>query len=629
MEHQHHHHNQKESLFRILTTIALLVILYFLPLTGFLRLIGYLAVYLFIGFDVLQKAWKGILGKKMFNEKFLMSIATVGVFVLAIATGSGDYFEAVAVMLFYQIGELFEHWAVDKSRHHITQLMDIRPDSAWIEKEGKRIKVHPESVEKGETIIVLPGEKVPLDGIITDGISSLNTMALTGESMPRDVQKGDRVFSGSVNMQGVLHIQTENTFQESTVSGILKMMEDAPSKKARAESLIHRFAKVYTPIVCCLALAIFLMPPLLSLMINGTYPILTWLYRALTFLVISCPCALVISIPLSFFAGIGGAGKKGILIKGANHLENLSRVHTVFMDKTGTITKGCFTVSEILPENMTAESLLEIAAYAESASSHPIAMSLKKAYGKEILHQRVEDIQEKAGFGVYATVDGKKVLCGNAKLLQEAHIAFAPVNRTGVILYLAVENAYAGAIIIADEVKETAKAAVDAMKKNGVQEIIMLTGDSRENALHVQKQTNVDRIFASLLPVDKVNETKKCMANRSEKEKVLFVGDGINDAPVLMQADIGIAMGGMGIDAALEAADVVLMEDDLNQIVTAMQISKKTMRIVKQNIIFSLGIKVLCLIFSAMGLLPMGIAIFADVGVMVLAVLNALRSLHP
>ena len=619
---------QKKMLTRILIAAAMLIALKLIPVTGILQLALYLVAYLVIGYDILKKAWKGILNRQVFDENFLMAVATVGAFALAIYERSGDYVEAIAVMLFYQIGELFQSYAVGKSRRNISALMDIRPDYANIERDGQLEKVDPDEVEIGSVIVVQPGEKVPLDGVILSGTSSLNTSALTGESLPRDAKEGDEVISGCINMTGVLRIQTTKEFGESTVSKILELVEDSSSHKSKSEDFISKFARVYTPAVCYGALALAILPPVVRLITGNPAEWGTWIYRALTFLVISCPCALVISIPLSFFAGIGGASKEGVLIKGSNYLETLSQVKTVVFDKTGTLTQGVFEVSGLHHNEMEDEKLLEIAALAECASSHPISKSLQRAYGKEIDRDRVSDIQEISGKGISAKVDGHAVLAGNSKLMELNHIAYIDCHSVGTIIHVAIDGQYAGHIVISDVVKPTAKEAIERLKHSGVEKTVMLTGDTKRVAEQVAKDLGVDEVHSDLLPADKVAQVEKLLAAKGEKDKLAFVGDGINDAPVLSRADIGIAMGAMGSDAAIEAADVVLMDDDPMKIAKAIRISRKCIGIVYQNIVFALVIKFACLALGALGIANMWAAIFADVGVMVLAVLNAIRALR-
>jgi len=620
---------QKKMLTRIVIAAAMLVALHFLPVTGLVRLALYLAAYLVIGYDILRKAWKGILNGRVFDENFLMAIATVGAFALAIYEKSGDYTEAISVMLFYQIGELFQSYAVGRSRKNISELMDIRPDYANIERDGKLEKVDPDEVEIGSTIIVQPGEKVPIDGVVLTGASSLNTSALTGESLPRDVKAGDEIISGCINMTGVLTIQTTKEFGESTVSKILELVEDSSSHKSRSEDFIAKFARVYTPAVCYGALALAVLPPLVRMLFMGLSAQWgEWIYRALTFLVISCPCALVISIPLSFFAGIGGASKEGILIKGSNYLETLSEVKTVVFDKTGTLTQGVFEVTGVHHNKMEEERLLEYAALAECASSHPISKSLQKAYGREIDRDRVSDIQELSGKGICAKVDGHDVAAGNTKLMALLGVEYRDCHRVGTIIHMAIDGEYAGHIVISDVVKPTAKEAIAALKHAGVEKTVMLTGDAKRVADQVASELGVDRVCSELLPADKVKKVEELLADKGSKDKLAFVGDGINDAPVLTRADIGIAMGAMGSDAAIEAADVVLMDDDPMKIAKAIKISRKCIGIVYQNIIFALVVKFGCLALGALGIANMWAAIFADVGVMILAVLNAIRALR-
>ena len=619
---------QKKMLTRILIAAAMLIALKLIPVTGLLQLALYLVAYLVIGYDILKKAWKGILNRQVFDENFLMAVATIGAFALAIYERSGDYVEAIAVMLFYQIGELFQSYAVGKSRRNISALMDIRPDYANIERDGKLEKVDPDEVEIGSVIVVQPGEKVPLDGVILSGSSSLNTSALTGESLPRDAKEGDEVISGCINMTGVLRIQTTKEFGESTVSKILELVEDSSSHKSKSEDFISKFARVYTPAVCYGALALAILPPVVRLLTGNPAQWGEWIYRALTFLVISCPCALVISIPLSFFAGIGGASKEGVLIKGSNYLETLSQVKTVVFDKTGTLTQGVFEVSGVHHNEMEDEKLLEFAALAECASSHPISKSLQRAYGKEIDRDRVSDIQEISGKGIAAKVDGHDVLAGNSKLMELNHIAYIDCHSVGTIIHMAIDGQYAGHIVISDVVKPHAKEAIERLKRSGVEKTVMLTGDTKRVAEQVATDLGVDEVHSDLLPADKVAQVEKLLAAKGEKDKLAFVGDGINDAPVLSRADIGIAMGAMGSDAAIEAADVVLMDDDPMKIAKAIRISRKCIGIVYQNIVFALVIKFACLALGALGIANMWAAIFADVGVMVLAVLNAIRALR-
>ena len=619
---------QKKMLTRIIICAVMLVALQFLPITGIPRFILYLAAYLVIGYDILKKAGKGILNGRVFDENFLMAIATVGAFALAIYEKSGDYNEAIAVMLFYQIGELFQSYAVGKSRKNISALMDIRPDYANIEVDGKLEKVDPDEVTVGSVIVVQPGEKVPLDGVIIDGTSTLNTSALTGESLPRDAKTGDEIISGCINMTGVLKIRTTKEFGESTVSKILELVENSSSRKSRSEDFIAKFARIYTPTVCYSALALAVLPPVVRLVMGLTSEWEQWMYRALTFLVTSCPCALVVSIPLSFFAGIGGASKEGVLIKGSNYLETLSQVKTVVFDKTGTLTKGVFEVSAVHHSPMEQEKLLEYAALAECASSHPISKSLQKAYGKEIDRSRVTDIEEISGRGILAKVDGVSVAAGNHKLMEQLGIDFIDCHSPGTIIHMAVDGKYAGHIVISDVVKPNAKKAIEQLHRAGVTKTVMLTGDAKKVADSVAKELGVDEVYADLLPADKVEKVEALLSQQSGKAKLAFVGDGINDAPVLSRADIGIAMGAMGSDAAIEAADIVLMDDEPLQIAKAIKISRKCIGIVYQNIVFALIVKFACLALVALGAANMWAAIFADVGVMVLAVLNAIRALR-
>lgn len=620
---------QKKMLVRILAAAAMVIVLNLVPVIGLLRLALYLTAYLIIGYDILKKAGKGILNRQVFDENFLMAAATVGAFALAIYSGSGDYNEAIAVMLFYQIGELFQSYAVGKSRRNISALMDIRPDYANIEREGKLEKVDPDEVGIGSIIVVQPGEKVPLDGIVTEGFSSLNTSALTGESIPRDVKQGDEIISGCINMTGVLKIRTTREFGESTVSKILELVENSSSRKSKSEKFISRFARIYTPAVCYGALALAVIPPIVQILFLGqTAQWNIWIYRALTFLVISCPCALVISIPLSFFAGIGGASKEGILIKGSNYMETLSKAKYVVFDKTGTLTQGVFEVSAIHHSQMDNEKLLEYAALAECASSHPISKSLQNAYGKEIDRTRVTDIQEISGHGIVAKVDGREVAAGNRKLMERLHIQYQDCHSAGTIIHMAVDGTYQGHIVISDVEKPHSKEAVEGLKKAGIRKTVMLTGDLKKTAEQTAESLGIDEVYSELLPADKVAKVEELLSKKSEKEKLVFAGDGINDAPVLTRADIGIAMGAMGSEAAIEAADVVLMDDDPLKIVQAVKISKKCMRIVYQNIVFALVIKFACLGLGAVGIANMWFAIFADVGVMILAILNAIRTLR-
>ena len=619
---------QKKMLVRILITAVMLIALHFIPITGIPQLLAYVAAYLVIGYDILRKAGKGILNGRAFDENFLMALATLGAFFLAIWTKSGDYVEGIAVMLFYQIGELFQSYAVGKSRKNISALMDIRPDYANIEADGQLTQVDPDEVPVGSMIVVQPGEKVPLDGVIVEGTVSLNTSALTGESLPRDVKEGDEIISGCIDMSGVLKIRTTKAFGESTVSKILDLVENASSRKSRSEAFISRFAKIYTPAVCAAALALAVLVPLGRMLAGLDANWTDWIYRALSFLVVSCPCALVISIPLSFFAGIGGASKEGILIKGSNYLEALSEAKIVVFDKTGTLTRGVFEVTAVHHSPMDEAQLLEYAALAECASSHPISKSLQKAYGKEIDRSRVTDIEELSGHGITATVDGHAVAAGNSKLMNKLGVEYHDCHSTGTIIHMAVDGQYAGHIVISDVVKPHSKEAIEQLKRAGVQKTVMLTGDAKRVADSVAAELGVDEVRSELLPGDKVAEVEKLLAAKSKKDMLAFVGDGINDAPVLTRADIGIAMGAMGSDAAIEAADIVLMDDDPLQIAKAIKISRKCIGIVRQNIVFSLVVKFGCLALVAFGVANMWAAIFADVGVMVLAVLNAIRALR-
>lgn len=619
---------QKKMLARIIIAAVLLIALHFVPITGIPRFICYLAVYLVIGYDIVKKAFKGIKNGQVFDENFLMAIATIGAFALAVYEKSGDYNESIAVMLFYQIGELFQSYAVGKSRRNITELMDIRPDYANIENDGKLEKVDPDEVEVGSVIVVQPGEKVPIDGVIVEGNSSLNTSALTGESLPRSAKAGDEIISGCINMTGVLKIKTTKEFDESTVSKILELIEESSSRKSRSENFISKFAHYYTPAVCYGALALAILPPLVNLVLLHNPAMWgQWIYRALTFLVISCPCALVISIPLGFFAGIGGASNAGVLVKGSNYLETLARTKYVVFDKTGTLTKGVFEVVGVHHNTMEEKKILEYAALAESFSSHPISRSLKTAYGKEIDQKRVTDVEEISGNGVTAKVDGISVAVGNTKLMKRIGVEAVECHQVGTVIHVAIDGAYAGHILISDVLKPTSKEAIVNLKKNGIKETVMLTGDIDKVAQQVAGELGVDRVYSELLPADKVSKVEELLAKKTETEKLAFVGDGINDAPVLSRADIGIAMGALGSDAAIEAADVVLMDDDPMKIVKAIRIAKKCMRIVYENIYFAIGIKVICLILGAVGIANMWVAIFADVGVMIIAVLNAIRTL--
>lgn len=612
---------QKKMLIRIIIAAVLIVVFSLLPAEGYLRFVLFMIPYLVIGYDILKKAFKGILNKQVFDENFLMAVATVGAILL------GDYSEGVAVMLFYQIGELFQSYAVGKSRRNISELMDIRPDYANIEKDGTLEQVDPDEVEIGTIIVVQPGEKVPIDGVITEGTSTLNTSALTGESLPRDAKAGDEVISGCINMTGLLKIRTTKEFGESTVSKILELVENSSSRKSKSENFISKFAKYYTPAVCYGALALALIPPIVLLIMGKPAMWGDWIYRALTFLVISCPCALVISIPLSFFAGIGGASNQGILVKGSNYLETLAQTKYVVFDKTGTMTQGVFEVSGIHHNEMPNEKLLEYAALAECSSSHPISKSLQKAYGKPIDRNRVSDIEEISGNGVIAKVDGVSVAAGNTKLMDRLGIAYQDCHHVGTVVHMAIDGKYAGHILISDILKPHAKEAIAELKKAGISKTIMLTGDSKRVADQVAGELGIQEVYSELLPADKVSRVEELLNQKSEKDKLAFVGDGINDAPVLSRADIGIAMGALGSDAAIEAADIVLMDDDPLKISKAIKIARKCIRIVYENIYFAIGIKILCLILGALGIANMWVAIFADVGVMILAVLNAIRTL--
>ena len=613
---------QKKVLIRILVAAALLIVFSQLPVEGYVRFLLFMIPYLVIGYDILKKAFKGILNRQVFDENFLMAVATVGAIVL------GNYSEGVEVMLFYQIGELFQSYAVGKSRRNISELMDIRPDYANIERDGKLEKVDPDEVEIGSVIVVQPGEKIPIDGVVTEGKTTLNTSALTGESLPREVAPGDEVISGCINMTGVLKIRTTKEFGESTVSKILDLVENSSSKKSRSEHFISKFARYYTPAVCYGALALAVLPPLIRMFAMGLAPEWSnWIYRALTFLIISCPCALVISIPLSFFAGIGGASREGILVKGSNYLETLAQTKYVVFDKTGTMTQGVFEVSGVHHNEMEEARLLEYAALAESASSHPISKSLQKAYGKAIDRSRVTDIEEISGNGVTAKVDGIPVAAGNAKLMERLGIPYKECHHVGTVVHMAVNGTYAGHILISDLLKPNAKEAIKSLKHAGIEKTVMLTGDAKKVADQVARELGIGEVYSELLPADKVSKVEELLKEKSAKAKLAFVGDGINDAPVLSRADIGIAMGALGSDAAIEAADVVLMDDDPLKISKAIRIARKCMRIVYENIYFAIGVKILCLILGALGIANMWLAIFADVGVMVLAVLNAIRVL--
>ena len=618
---------QKKMLVRIIIAAALMIILHFVPVKGVIRFLLYLIPYFVIGYDILRKAFKGIMNHQVFDENFLMAVATVGAIIVALSE-NGDYTEAIAVMLFYQIGELFQSYAVGKSRRNISELMDIRPDYANVEVDGKLEQADPDEVEIGSVIVVKPGEKVPIDGIIIDGSSTLNTSALTGESVPRDAKCGDEIISGCINLSGVLKIRTTKEFGESTVSKILDLVENSSSKKSKSENFISKFAKYYTPAVCYSALALAILPPVVRILFMSASPEwATWIYRALTFLVISCPCALVISIPLSFFAGIGGASREGVLVKGSNYLETLSQTKYVVFDKTGTMTEGVFEVTDVYKNTMDKEKVLEYAALAESFSSHPISKSLKKAYGREIDQTRVSDVEEISGHGISAKVDGIDGAAGNYKLMKKLRLSYADSDKVGTIVHVAVNGKYEGYILISDRIKATAKEAIHALKKAGIERTIMLTGDSKTVADSVAKELGIDEVYSELLPSDKVAKVEELLAKKSRKSKLAFVGDGINDAPVLSRADIGIAMGAMGSDAAIEAADIVLMDDDPVKISKAIKISRKCLRIVYENTYFAIGIKLICLLLGAVGIANMWLAIFADVGVMVIAVLNAIRAL--
>ena len=613
---------QKKVLIRVIVAAVLIIVFSFLPLEGYIRFICYMVPYLVIGYDVLRKAFKGILNRQVFDENFLMAVATVGAIAL------GDYKEGVSVMLFYQIGELFQSYAVGKSRRNISDLMDIRPDYANVEKDGELEQLDPDEVEVGTVIVVQPGEKVPIDGVITEGSSTLNTSALTGESLPREAKAGDEVISGCINMTGLLKIRTTREFGESTVSKILELVENSSSRKSRSENFISKFARYYTPAVCYGALALAILPPIVRMLALGLAPEWgDWIYRALTFLVISCPCALVISIPLSFFAGIGGASHEGVLVKGSNYLETMAQTKYVVFDKTGTMTQGVFEVSGVHHNTIPEEQLLEYAALAECSSSHPISKSLQKAYGKPIDRNRVTDIEEISGHGVKAKVDGVEVAAGNAKLMKQMDLPYSECHEVGTIVHVAVDGTYAGHILISDQLKPHAKQAIQDLKRAGITKTVMLTGDMKRVADQVAAELGIDEVHSELLPADKVAKVEELLAKKGEKEKLAFVGDGINDAPVLSRADIGIAMGALGSDAAIEAADVVLMDDDPQKIAKAIKISRKCLRIVYENIYFALGIKAICLILGALGIANMWMAIFADVGVMVIAVLNAIRAL--
>ncbi|MCQ2554741.1 MAG: cadmium-translocating P-type ATPase [Clostridia bacterium] len=619
---------QKIMLLRIAVSAVLLILLQFIPLPESFRLIAFFIDYLIISYDILEDAFHGIVNGRVFDENFLMAIASLGAFALAILSKSGDFNEAVGVVLFYQIGEFFQSYAVGKSRKNISELMDIRPDYANIMENGKLVQVDPDDVEIGTEIIIQPGEKAPIDGVVVSGTSSLDTVALTGESVPRTVREGDEIISGSINMTGVLTVRTTKEFGESTASKILELVEDASSRKAKSEEFISKFARVYTPAVCVSALLLALLPPVIMLATGNDPSWMTWVYRALTFLVISCPCALVISIPLSFFAGLGGASNQGILIKGSNYLETLSKAKVIVFDKTGTLTKGVFEVTGVHGNTVPDDELLFYAAHAEMASSHPIAKSIQNAYGKDIDRSKVENIEETSGHGITATVDGKSVAIGNSKLMKKIGLAVPACDDLGTVIHIALDNVYSGHLVISDVIKETSKDAIANLRKLGVEKTVMLTGDAKNVADRVAEILGLSVVHSELLPSDKVNEVERLISEKSEKDKLCFVGDGINDAPVLTRADIGIAMGAMGSDAAIEAADVVLMDDDPLKISKAIRISKKCIGIVYQNIAFALAVKFLCLILGAFGFVNMWLAIFADVGVMIIAVLNAIRALN-
>ena len=630
---------QKKMLVRILVSAALIIVLKWIPAEGLLRFALYMIPYIIIGYDVLKKAWKGICNRQVFDENFLMAIATIGAIAVALYEGSAsaaalgisgenDYTEAIAVMLFYQIGEFFQSYAVGKSRRNISELMDIRPDYANIEKDGELEQVDPDEVEIGTIIVVKPGEKVPIDGTIIEGNTSLNTSALTGESLPREAGVDDEVISGCINLSGLIKIRTTKEFGESTVSKILDLVENAGSKKSKSENFISKFARYYTPAVCYGALALAVLPPLVRWLFMGLSPMWpVYIYRALTFLVISCPCALVISIPLSFFAGIGGASNQGVLVKGSSYLEALSEAKYVVFDKTGTMTQGVFEVNGVYENTIPKEDVIEMAAYAESFSTHPISKSLLKAYGKEVDKNRIHDVQEISGHGVIAKVDEKSVAAGNEKLMKQIGVAFKPCDKIGTVVHVAIDQQYVGQIVISDILKPHAKEAISSLKRNGVKKTVMLTGDTKVVANQVAKELGIDEVYSELLPADKVSIVEQLLEKKGKKEKLAFVGDGINDAPVLSRADIGIAMGALGSDAAIESADIVLMDDDPLKISKAIKISRKCLRIVYQNIFFAIGIKLICLVLGALGIANMWLAIFADVGVMVIAVLNAIRAL--
>lgn len=619
---------QKKMLIRIIISTVLLVALYFVKVEGVTRFVLYMVPYIIIGYDILKKAIKGIFKGKIFDENFLMAVATIGAIVVGLL-GEGDYTEAIAVMLFYQIGELFQSHAVGKSRKNISELMDIRSDYANIQKDGELLKVDPEEVELATIIIINPGEKVPIDGVVIEGSSSLDTSSLTGESLPKNISVGDEIVSGCINISGVLKVRTTKNFEESTASKILDLVENASSRKSKSENFISKFARVYTPIVCLLALLLAVVPPIITIVIGNKAEWLTWIYRALTFLVISCPCALVISIPLTFFAGIGGASRKGILIKGSNYLETLSKTKVVVFDKTGTLTHGVFEVVGVHHNEIENEKIIELAAMAESASSHPISRSLQKAYGKKIDISKVKNVEEISGHGIIAEVENKKIAVGNIKLMQKLNIDYKECEHdVGTVVHVAINGEYCGHIVISDVIKPHSKQAIKELKRNNISEVIMLTGDNKIVAEEVAKNLEIDKFHAELLPEHKVEQIEEIIKEKNEHEKIAFVGDGINDSPVLSRADIGIAMGGIGSDAAIEAADVVLMDDDPLKISKAIKISKKCIKIVHQNIIFAIGIKVICLVLGALGITNMWAAIFADVGVMIVAVLNAIRALR-
>lgn len=618
---------QRKMLARILISFLMTAAANLFPLNGFAKLLVFLLIYLVIGYDILRSAVRGIFNKRVFDENFLMAIATVGAFALAIHSGSGDYNEAVAVMIFYQTGELFQSYAVRKSRRNISELMDIRPDYANVEINGKLERVHPDTVTVGSIITVQPGEKIPIDGVVSEGESSLDTVALTGESIPRYVKKGDEVTSGCINISGVIRISTTKEFSESAVSKILELTENATSRKSKSEKFISKFARVYTPAVCYAALALAILPPLFLKIAGASPDIESWIYRSLTFLVISCPCALVISIPLTFFAGIGGASREGILIKGSSFIESISKIKYVVFDKTGTLTKGVFEVSEILTNEREKSSVLEYAALAECASSHPISKSLQSAYGKEPDRSRVTNIEEISGHGVLAKVDGVAVVAGNRRLMEKMNIPCPWYDEAGTAVYVALDNEYSGTVVISDKIKEGSEKTVKELKKQGIKKTVMLTGDTKKVALNMATELSVDEVYAGLLPADKVNIVEGLINEKEKGEQLAFVGDGINDAPVLARADVGFAMGGIGSDAAIEAADVVLMDDNPQNVAKAIRLSRKCIKIVRENIIFSLAVKFICLALVSVGMANMWVGIFADVGVMVIAVLNAIRAL--